>query len=725
MVAYHHPKRFNSQACPSMEHPYLPSLPAPYDYTPTSAGSFASESAAYRLGRTPARTGYGLARRGKQSPERRLGLVRWLICLCLMLLVGHTTQARVLDKALRDSTGDKTTDTNGNGIQDRTEPTTLGAGLTRDNAAETATVFGVTTASTNNVNYALLNTDSPTSPAGIDHEHALADVARITPAKNGTANTSLTSTNPTDNVSPVACVPPSVTAVASSNTLCPGQSVTLTTQVSPAGSYTYVVTGPAGITLSGGTSATALATGLPAGLSTFTVTVGSDPTCQTTVTVSVSVATTCQTAPAQLGDFVFEDVNANGQQDAVDKPLAGVRVTLFSNGTLVATTTTDVSGLYSFTGLTAGTPYSVSFTAPTGYTATVQNTGADVADSDGVPATGLTGTYSLTAGEVNTTVDMGYFRLAPRLLLDKRVDRSRAKPGDALSYTVVLTNAGTLAATNVVVRDSLSFGLTYIPGSATAPAGTTFTAGAPVSLWTLPTLAAGQSLSLTLQARADSAGILYNQATIPGDTASVCTSVPIQVCAGELYTFQLTAPAGRAVYQWFRKVGDTTIELVGQTTNVLNLTAAGEYSLAVDNVSGRCPDFTCCPFIVEDVALVGSFSVVATTPTCSGTVTLANGSLRLTGLTSTPAAPLTYQLAQGGTDFSSATLLTPTRTALPDGNVVGQNLASGTYQVRVYNALGCFVDQSVVILSANCQCPANVCAPFAVSRVRMPATGGR
>ncbi|WP_041258294.1 T9SS C-terminal target domain-containing protein [Fibrella aestuarina] len=116
---------------------------------------------------------------------------------------------------------------------------------------------------------------------------------------------------------------------------------------------------------------------------------------------------------AGLGDYVFEDKNLNGTQDAGDVPISGVVVSLLSNGSVVRTTTTDASGLYSFTGLTPGVPYSVSFAAPAGYRGTVANVGSDDAlDSDGNAATGLAGVYSLTANEFNSTVDMGYFRPA-------------------------------------------------------------------------------------------------------------------------------------------------------------------------------------------------------------------------------------------------------------------------------------------------------------------------
>lgn len=56
-----------------------------------------------------------------------------------------------------------------------------------------------------------------------------------------------------------------------------------------------------------------------------------------------------------------------------------------------------------------------------------------------------------------------------------------------LTYTLILTNPNSASA-SAVVRDSLSSGSTYVDGSATAPAGTTFTVGSPVSCGPCPAL---------------------------------------------------------------------------------------------------------------------------------------------------------------------------------------------------------------------------------------------
>ena len=73
-------------------------------------------------------------------------------------------------------------------------------------------------------------------------------------------------------------------------------------------------------------------------------------------------------ARASLGDFVWNDLNANGIQDSGEPGIADVTVNLLiPPATQIATTTTDGSGIYAFTNLVPGT-YSVEFVTPLGYT---------------------------------------------------------------------------------------------------------------------------------------------------------------------------------------------------------------------------------------------------------------------------------------------------------------------------------------------------------------------
>ena len=55
------------------------------------------------------------------------------------------------------------------------------------------------------------------------------------------------------------------------------------------------------------------------------------------------------TAPNEIGNYVWEDTNLNGIQDAGEPGIEGVNVELyFTDGTLVASTLTDVDGEYYF-----------------------------------------------------------------------------------------------------------------------------------------------------------------------------------------------------------------------------------------------------------------------------------------------------------------------------------------------------------------------------------------
>ena len=308
------------------------------------------------------------------------------------------------------------------------------------------------------------------------------------------------------------------------------------------------------------------------------------------------------------------------------------------------------------------------------------------------------------------------------LTIDKRVSNSVAAIGSVLTYTIVVANVGTAAAANVLVTDSGSAGLRYIANSATSRAGITFVQGNPFSTWTVDALAAGQSVTLTFQAIADSAGILYNKASIPGDTVSVCTSVPYRVCAGESYQFNLTAPTGRSSYHWFRTFNGVTTELTSFTTNVLQVTAAGSYSLAAGNAAISCPGSSCCPFIVEEDS-VPTFAARTIPVTCTGATPPTNGQIVLSNLRS----GYTYQYSLGATFNATASLSGAART-IPTNGIIATNLANPTtaqaYTIRVYNATGCHTDMTVTLIPTVCGCPADVCVPFVISQNRRPVRIG-
>jgi hypothetical protein len=116
---------------------------------------------------------------------------------------------------------------------------------------------------------------------------------------------------------------------------------------------------------------------------------------------------------ASLGDFVWEDLNANGIQDPGEPGIPGVEVQLIDdNGVVVDTTTTGANGSYEFNNLVSGMGYMISFInpdpdGPDAYHFSPRQVGADPAlDSDGPMSDSVT----LGAGEFNDTLDAGLFR---------------------------------------------------------------------------------------------------------------------------------------------------------------------------------------------------------------------------------------------------------------------------------------------------------------------------
>gem|GEM_PF-6631150 len=113
-----------------------------------------------------------------------------------------------------------------------------------------------------------------------------------------------------------------------------------------------------------------------------------------------------------LGDFVWLDQDYDGIQDSGEPGVAGALVELYAgDGTWLAATTTDATGLYLFDGLDPG-EYYVKFYAPYGYAFTRPDEGSDdTLDSDADTSLGETAVVTLAAGESNLTLDAGIYEL--------------------------------------------------------------------------------------------------------------------------------------------------------------------------------------------------------------------------------------------------------------------------------------------------------------------------
>ncbi|MBP7961504.1 MAG: DUF11 domain-containing protein [Caldilineaceae bacterium] len=158
--------------------------------------------------------------------------------------------------------------------------------------------------------------------------------------------------------------------------------------------------------------------------------------------------------PASLGDRVWQDLNANGIQDSGEPNIPGVTVELYNSANVkIDTTTTNDSGIYSFTGLTPG-QYDVKFVQPNGYRPTLQNQlSNDAVDSDASPSTGHTGLIiTLISGQNDITWDAGFY-MPGAINVVKTANPTTIVSGQLVTYTYVITNGGGLAIQNVTVTD--------------------------------------------------------------------------------------------------------------------------------------------------------------------------------------------------------------------------------------------------------------------------------
>lgn len=130
-----------------------------------------------------------------------------------------------------------------------------------------------------------------------------------------------------------------------------------------------------------------------------------------------------------VGDFVWNDTNADGIQDANEPGLAGVTVELIdaASGDVIISTTSNDAGVYVLANVPEG-DYVMEFTVPEPWLFSPANVGTDAAiDSNVVeivgdtasamallqtgPTTGRTAQFFMPAGSVDTTVDAGVYQV--------------------------------------------------------------------------------------------------------------------------------------------------------------------------------------------------------------------------------------------------------------------------------------------------------------------------
>ena len=170
--------------------------------------------------------------------------------------------------------------------------------------------------------------------------------------------------------------------------------------------------------------------------------------------------------PASVGDKVWMDVNRDGLQDADEPAMPGVTVTLTradgtavtdAEGNPVASVTTDANGKYVFENLLPG-DYTVTFTNPAGYEATI----SDAGDDRGLDSNGSSASVSLAQGQDDATVDYGLVGtgvIGDQLFVDVNQSGGDAldaadKPLAGVKVTLVWTGPGGITRTYETTTDA-------------------------------------------------------------------------------------------------------------------------------------------------------------------------------------------------------------------------------------------------------------------------------
>ncbi|WP_181311042.1 DUF7507 domain-containing protein [Nocardioides campestrisoli] len=310
---------------------------------------------------------------------------------------------------------------------------------------------------------------------------------------------------------------------------------------------------------------------------------GSTTVCRGTYTVTaddVDAGEVVNTATATA-------VNPGG--DDVTSPEATVTVPLVSSLALEKSVATDPP--YS-----AGQVVEYSYTVTNTGGSTVTNvavtddlvTSADLVCESNVlaPAASTTcsGSYQVDTGQadpagniVNTAIATGVTPIgqdveSPEaqaripvntdIAVTKTIDEPTPDVGETVTFTVTATNNGPAAATDVVIEDQLPGGrLTLLSSSTAGPQASTYSA--TTGEWSIPALAVGNAVTLTITARVETNGVVSNtaslaeltqvdtdasnnSATVTLDARSLDLAVTKQVvgrnqvAAGETVTFRVT-----------------------------------------------------------------------------------------------------------------------------------------------------------------------------------------
>ncbi len=251
--------------------------------------------------------------------------------------------------------------------------------------------------------------------------------------------------------------------------------------------------------------------------------------------------------------------------------------------------------------------------------------------------------------------DVGAFEAnapAAHLSLSKTVSSTTAQPGDTLTYTLAVGNAGPNTANTVTVTDALPSQLTFVSCTADAGGICTFSSGTVTVTYT--TLAASASSTITIQTTLNSG---VTDGLTVGNSASVSASSPTDPNTSNNSStayFTVHNKADLAVTKTVSTTGPYSplVEVGDPLTYTVTLTSKGPYDARSVVLSDSAP---------AGVTFTGCSS---TKGTCVWSATSASLSLssftNLSTATVTIQATLNFGVANGSTVTNTASVTSTT-----------------------------------------------------------------
>jgi uncharacterized repeat protein (TIGR01451 family) len=172
-----------------------------------------------------------------------------------------------------------------------------------------------------------------------------------------------------------------------------------------------------------------------------------------------------------------------------------------------------------------------------------------------VPNTATTGPIRvITPDGIAVSPEMFVVTQDSDLQLTKTVTPSVVQPGDAVLYTLIASNRGPSIVTGVEIRDSLPNGLNFL--NATMDRGA-WTHTNQLVIGSVGALTNGTAITLTIEAMAQSEGLLTNNAVvtaIEGDPTVVNNHARIRLTViadeSQILTIQHAPTSDRVVLRW-------------------------------------------------------------------------------------------------------------------------------------------------------------------------------